>query len=76
MKIFFNNIFNTYLNIVTHIKNIHNFQALQEQLAKKGQEINEYIEKHDIKVQRGAENANEAPQDNAPAKTNVLVASG
>ncbi|CAH0719736.1 unnamed protein product, partial [Brenthis ino] len=52
-------------------------KALHEQLAKKGQEINEYIEKHDIKVQRGAEPASEIQtQENAPAKTNVLVASG
>ncbi|OWR52142.1 Prefoldin subunit 2 [Danaus plexippus plexippus] len=49
-------------------------QALHEQLSKKGIEINEYIEKHDIKVQRGTESA-EAPQADTPAKSNVLVAS-
>ncbi|XP_032516461.2 prefoldin subunit 2 [Danaus plexippus] len=49
-------------------------QALHEQLSKKGTEINEYIEKHDIKVQRGTESA-EAPQADTPAKSNVLVAS-
>lgn len=48
--------------------------ALQEQLTKKGQEINEYIECHDIRVQRNdrSDPAEEQPQ----AKTNVLVASG
>ncbi|XP_046977738.1 prefoldin subunit 2 [Vanessa cardui] len=51
-------------------------QALHEQLAKKGQEINDYIEKHDIKVQRGSENSSEVPREDAPAKSNVLVASG
>ncbi|CAH2109279.1 unnamed protein product [Euphydryas editha] len=51
-------------------------QALNEQLTRKGQEINEYIEKHDIKVQRGSENPTEVSQEDAPAKTNVLVASG
>lgn len=50
-------------------------QALQEQLTKKGQEINDYIETHDIRVQRA-----DRPTDNAAeqpaAKSNVLVASG
>lgn len=49
-------------------------QALNEQLARKGQEINDYIEKHDIRVQRGdSEPAAPAPAD--PTKSNVLVAS-
>ncbi|XP_041979828.1 prefoldin subunit 2 [Aricia agestis] len=51
-------------------------QALQEQLAKKGQEINEYIEKHNIRVQRGERDAPPAQDQDQPAKTNVLVASG
>lgn len=49
-------------------------QALHEQLTKKGQEINEYIECHDIRVQRADRPpAEEAPEQ--PAKSNVLVAS-
>ncbi|CAK1555052.1 unnamed protein product [Leptosia nina] len=52
-------------------------QALNEQLARKGQEINDYIEKHDIRVQRGAQHSAEEPsQDSSSAKSNVLVASG
>ncbi|XP_022121604.1 prefoldin subunit 2 [Pieris rapae] len=52
-------------------------QTLNEQLAHKGQEINDYIEKHDIRVQRGAQQPTEAPSQDSPnAKSNVLVASG
>ncbi|XP_034829133.1 prefoldin subunit 2 [Maniola hyperantus] len=49
-------------------------QALNEQLTRKGQEINDYIEQHDIRVQRGSD---AEPQAAAPdaAKSNVLVAS-
>lgn len=50
-------------------------QALEEQLAKKGEEINKYIESHDIRIQR----ADRAPADDGseqPTKSNVLVASG
>lgn len=50
-------------------------QALQEQLTKKGQEINEYIETHDIRVQRADRPAEPAAEQPA-AKSNVLVASG
>lgn len=51
-------------------------QALHEQLSKKGTEINEYIECHDIRVQRADRpQADEAPEQPA-AKSNVLVASG
>lgn len=46
-------------------------QALQEQLVKKGQEINEYIELYDIRMQRA-----DRPAPDPPAKSNVLVASG
>ncbi|CAG5054718.1 unnamed protein product [Parnassius apollo] len=49
-------------------------QALNEQLARKGQEINEYIETYDIKVQRTDRPPDAAPEQ--PAKSNVLVASG
>lgn len=49
-------------------------QALNEQLTKKGQEINEYIETHDIRVQRYDRPPEEAPEQPA-AKSNVLVAS-
>ncbi|CAK1585795.1 unnamed protein product [Parnassius mnemosyne] len=49
-------------------------QALNEQLARKGQEINEYIETYDIKVQRTDRAPDAAPEQ--PAKSNVLVASG
>ncbi|XP_039755041.1 prefoldin subunit 2 [Pararge aegeria] len=49
-------------------------QALNEQLARKGQEINDYIEKHDIRVQRGADSEPAAAAPDA-AKSNVLVAS-
>ncbi|XP_072932981.1 prefoldin subunit 2 [Epargyreus clarus] len=49
-------------------------QALHEQLSRKGAQINEYIEQHDIRVQRAA--APDAPAaGDAPAKPNVLVAS-
>ncbi|GBP80774.1 Prefoldin subunit 2 [Eumeta japonica] len=50
--------------------------ALHDQLTRKGQEINQYIEANNIRVQRGADDA-PAPAD-APssAKTNVLVPSG
>ncbi|XP_063826956.1 prefoldin subunit 2 [Ostrinia nubilalis] len=49
-------------------------QALHEQLTKKGQEINDYIECHDIRVQRADRPpAEETPEQ--PAKSNVLVAS-
>ncbi|CAG9787579.1 unnamed protein product [Diatraea saccharalis] len=50
-------------------------QALHEQLSRKGQEINEYIERHDIRVQK----ADRPPADDTPdqpTKSNVLVASG
>ncbi|CAH0399949.1 unnamed protein product [Chilo suppressalis] len=50
-------------------------QALHEQLTRKGKEINEYIECHDIRVQR----ADRPPADDTPdqpTKSNVLVASG
>ncbi|KAI5633343.1 prefoldin subunit domain-containing protein [Phthorimaea operculella] len=50
-------------------------QALHEQLAKKGQEINDYIETHDIKVQKN-DRAPEADVEKAAGKSNVLVASG
>lgn len=50
-------------------------QVLHEQLAKKGQEINNYIECHDIKVQRTDRVENEATPEQ-PTKCNVLVASG
>ncbi|KAM3955693.1 prefoldin 2 [Aphomia sociella] len=52
-------------------------QSLHEQLTKKGQEINEYIESHDIHVHRGDRPptaADTAPDQ--PSKSNVLVASG
>lgn len=49
-------------------------QALQEQLTKKGQEINDYIETHDIRVQRADRPAETAAEQPA-AKSNVLVAS-
>lgn len=50
-------------------------QALHEQLTKKGQDINEYIETHDIRVQRNDRPPESAPEQPA-AKSNVLVASG
>ncbi|XP_038213857.1 prefoldin subunit 2 [Zerene cesonia] len=50
-------------------------QALNEQLARKGQEINDYIEKHDIRVQRGGP-TDEPAEESANTKSNVLVASG
>lgn len=50
-------------------------QALQEQLTKKGQEINDYIELHDIRVQR-ADRPTETATEQPAAKSNVLVASG
>ncbi|XP_049872628.1 prefoldin subunit 2 [Pectinophora gossypiella] len=49
-------------------------EALHKQLSEKGQEINEYIETHDIRVQRGDRAPSEAPEQPA-AKSNVLVAS-
>lgn len=52
-------------------------EALSQQLAQKGQEINDYIEAHDIRVQRA--DRPPAPADAQPAqpaKSNVLVASG
>ncbi|XP_023935653.2 prefoldin subunit 2 [Bicyclus anynana] len=49
-------------------------QALNEQLARKGQEINDYIERHDIRVQRGAD-SEPAAAAAADTKTNVLAAS-
>lgn len=51
-------------------------QAIHEQLAKKGQEINEYIECHDIKVQRGDRPPADETPERPAAKSNVLVASG
>lgn len=48
--------------------------ALQEQLTKKGQEINDYIETHDIRVQR-SDRPPEAAAEEPAAKSNVLVAS-
>lgn len=50
-------------------------QALQDQLTKKGQDINEYIETHDIRVQR-ADRPPETAAEQPAAKSNVLVASG
>ncbi|KAJ8716910.1 hypothetical protein PYW07_003537 [Mythimna separata] len=50
-------------------------KALEEQLAKKGREINEYIECHDIRLQRVDRPPAEAAPEQ-PAKSNVLVASG
>lgn len=52
--------------------------ALNEQLARKGAEINEYIERHDIRVQRGDSPAAPpaaAPADADAAKSTVLVPS-
>ncbi|XP_045499017.1 prefoldin subunit 2 [Colias croceus] len=50
-------------------------EALNEQLSRKGKEINEYIEKHDIRVQRGAERSAEEPtEESTNTKSNVLVA--
>lgn len=49
--------------------------ALNEQLAKKGAEINDYIEKHEIRVQKNSE-PEAAHASNQQTKTNVLVASG
>ncbi|KAJ0183574.1 hypothetical protein K1T71_001550 [Dendrolimus kikuchii] len=52
-------------------------EALGQQLAQKGQEINDYIEAHDIRVQRADRPpaaADAVPSQ--PAKSNVLVASG
>ena len=49
--------------------------ALEDQLAKKGEEINKYIEDHDIRIQRADRvPTNESPDQ--PTKSNVLVASG
>ncbi|CAH1636264.1 unnamed protein product [Spodoptera littoralis] len=50
-------------------------KALEEQLTKKGREINEYIECHDIRLQRVDRPAAEAAPEQ-PSKSNVLVASG
>ncbi|CAH0586738.1 unnamed protein product [Chrysodeixis includens] len=50
-------------------------KSLEDQLTKKGQEINEYIECHDIRLQRvDRPQAEAAPEQ--PSKSNVLVASG
>lgn len=51
-------------------------KSLEDQLTKKGQEINEYIECHDIRLQRmdRPPQAEAAPEQ--PSKSNVLVASG
>ncbi|KAG6440896.1 prefoldin subunit 2 [Manduca sexta] len=50
-------------------------RTLEEQLSKKGEEINAYIECHDIRIQRtDRPPAEEAAQQ--PAKSNVLVTSG
>lgn len=54
-------------------------EALSKQLAQKGHEINEYIERHDIRVHRGDRPPHDgapAPASAAPCKSNVLVASG
>ncbi|CAH2047599.1 unnamed protein product, partial [Iphiclides podalirius] len=48
-------------------------QALNEQLTRKGQEINEYIETYDIRVQRGDKPPESEPEQ--PIKSNVLVSS-
>lgn len=55
-------------------------RALEEQLARKGQEINTYIQNHDIRVQRidrpdDAAAPPAAAAADQSAKTNVLVAS-
>ncbi|VVC91070.1 prefoldin subunit 2 [Leptidea sinapis] len=53
-------------------------QALNEQLARKGQEINDYIEKYDIRVQRGFPQPSETVEQEGgtpSTKSNVLVAS-
>lgn len=47
-------------------------RALEEQLARKGQEINSYIQNHDIRVQR-LDKPGAAPAQDQPAKSNVLV---
>ncbi|CAB3246748.1 unnamed protein product [Arctia plantaginis] len=49
--------------------------ALEDQLTKKGREINEYIEVHDIRLQRVDRDLTEAEPEQ-PSKSNVLVASG
>lgn len=49
--------------------------ALEEQLTKKGREINEYIEVNDIRLQRVDRPPAEAEPEQ-PSKSNVLVASG
>ncbi|XP_047990667.1 prefoldin subunit 2 [Leguminivora glycinivorella] len=55
----------------------HALAALNQQLANKGQEINAYIETHDIRLQRGATTAPAPPPEAAPSQqNNVLVASG
>lgn len=53
-------------------------RALEEQLARKGQDINTYIQQHDIRVQRLDRPEPEAEPDARPdlsAPTNVLVPS-
>ncbi|XP_013141656.1 PREDICTED: prefoldin subunit 2 [Papilio polytes] len=48
-------------------------EALNDQLARKGKEINEYIETHDIRVHRGHRAPESTPEQ--ATKSNVLVAS-
>lgn len=53
-------------------------RALEEQLARKGADINHYIQNHDIRVQRIDKpdaDAAAGPEADQPAKPNVLVAS-
>lgn len=49
-------------------------QALEDQLTKKGREINDYIEVHDIRLQR-VDRPPEEAEPEQPTKSNVLVAS-
>lgn len=51
-------------------------KVLEDQLTKKGREINEYIEMHDIRLQRVGDRSPSEAEPEQPAKSNVLVASG
>lgn len=52
-------------------------QSLEDQLTQKGEEINKYIEEHDIRIQRADRTMPEPPPEQSTStKSNVLVASG
>ena len=65
----------TYLHLCAHFFQLGKFiEGLNEQLIKKGQEVNEYKEKYNIKIQGQEDHTSgDSEGDKKPRAGNVLV---